>query len=748
MSRAGRQAISLAGKLTLRNLTLRGGFARGGDGAAGGGGGAGLGGAIFNQGALALEAVTVTANLAQGGDGGGPSARPGAVGGRRRWRTVRMVAGAGFAGNGGNGLNGGGGGGGFAGNGGNGLNGGGAGAGFAGNGGNGLNGGGGGGGLSANGGNGGGSGGTGRPAPAGGAAGSSRRRNGNGRQCRRGCISRGRRRWGGRPRADPFGGGGDGRNGWSRRQRRQQWRRRRGRGRRVALILRTEDFLAMVARVATAGRAAAVAEVEAAGMAGASIMWMARRVGTAGPAAGAGGGGLNFNDNFGIAAFGRGGDGGIGGGGGGAGDSSSGNGRGGDGGFGGGGGKGTKVRGGNGGFGGGGGATAGGTGGTGGFGGGVGASSDGSGGGGAGMGGGIFNHGGTLTLNNSTLSANTATGGLGASIGSGLGGAIFNESAALTIANSTLSDNSASAGGGMYNHGSGATLDIGNTLLEAGTSGGTVANTAGTVTSHGYNLSTDGAGGLLTATGDQPNVTDPMLGPLQDNGGPTFTQALLCGSSALDKGKRNTIAALASNADQRGAARPFDDPAVTAATGGDNSDIGAFERRQACGLQLSALSPAKVWIGLKTTDDIGTKFDLLAEVLKNGSVIASSELDNVVPGGGSSFAAAALRTITQALSAPVTFASGDLLQFRLSVRIAVGVSGHRSGIARLWLNDAAANSRFDGTIGGQSADLYLLSGFTLGTSPGPGPKKTIDVFVDRLVNGNPFKPFGTWTKAF
>jgi len=62
----------------------------------------------------------------------------------------------------------------------------------------------------------------------------------------------------------------------------------------------------------------------------------------------------------------------------------------------------------------------------------------------------------------------------------------------------------------------------------------------------GYNLSSDAAGGdnttapggVLNATGDICNA-DPVLGPLQDNGGPTFTQALLTGSPAIDKGYPN-----------------------------------------------------------------------------------------------------------------------------------------------------------------------------------------------------------------
>jgi hypothetical protein len=164
--------------------------------------------------------------------------------------------------------------------------------------------------------------------------------------------------------------------------------------------------------------------------------------------------------------------------------------------------------------------------------------------------------------------------------------------------------------------------------------------------------------------------------------------------------------------------------------------------------RLTALGPAKVWLGLKNSDDVGTKFDLLAAVFKNGSPVGGGQL-NSVPGGSSGFNNAVLRTINLALSGPADDVHpGDTLSISLSVRIAVGVSGHRSGTARLWLNDTAANSSFSATIGGTASDYFLLDSFTLGTSAGAGPKKTIDLFVDRAVGGNPFKPFGTWSKTF
>jgi hypothetical protein len=79
-------------------------------------------------------------------------------------------------------------------------------------------------------------------------------------------------------------------------------------------------------------------------------------------------------------------------------------------------------------------------------------------------------------------------------------------------------------------------LDIGNTVLKTGASAVNLnIGKPATVTSHGYNLSSDDAGGFLTGAGDQIN-TDPLLGPLQDNGGPTFTHELLFGSPAIDTG--------------------------------------------------------------------------------------------------------------------------------------------------------------------------------------------------------------------
>jgi len=131
-------------------------------------------------------------------------------------------------------------------------------------------------------------------------------------------------------------------------------------------------------------------------------------------------------------------------------------------------------------------------------------------------GGGIAVHSGMTMVMNSTVSGNTR--------GSGV-----SNDGTLIVTNSTISGN----GFISLSNASGGTVQMGDTILNVGT-GGTIAN-SGTFISLGYNLASDNGGGVLTGPSDQIN-TNPMLGPLHDNGGPTFTQALLPGSPAIDAG--------------------------------------------------------------------------------------------------------------------------------------------------------------------------------------------------------------------
>src|SRR5262249_53764702 len=136
-------------------------------------------------------------------------------------------------------------------------------------------------------------------------------------------------------------------------------------------------------------------------------------------------------------------------------------------------------------------------------------------------GGGIYGGG---YISNCTISGNMTT--VGHSRGGGVSGA-------GTITKNTISDNLSVNGDGICAQT--GPVQLGDTILG---SGGSIFVLDGTVTSLGYNLSYDNGGGFLTGPGDQIN-TDPLLGPLQNNGGPTFTHALLPGSPAIDAGDPN-----------------------------------------------------------------------------------------------------------------------------------------------------------------------------------------------------------------
>jgi titin len=160
------------------------------------------------------------------------------------------------------------------------------------------------------------------------------------------------------------------------------------------------------------------------------------------------------------------------------------------------------------------------------------------------------------------------------------------------------------------------------------------------------------------------------------------------------------------------------------------------------GPQLTSVGPVKVWVGLKNSDDVGTKFDLLAEAYQDETLVTSGHLDNVA-GGSSGFNNAVLRSIALDPFPAVGFPAGSQLKIKLYVRNACLGPTHNSGTARLWYADAAANSRFAATVGTTTTDYYLLNNFALGTMAGPGPKKSIDVAAGAPCSA--FKTFGAWT---
>ena len=190
----------------------------------------------------------------------------------------------------------------------------------------------------------------------------------------------------------------------------------------------------------------------------------------------------------------------------------------------------------------------------------------------ASLGGGIAGYG-PVTLTNSTISGNSAGQGGGIKMSHSL---IF--PSALTVTNSTIANNSAGSSGGGVDTSSGVTSR--NTLIASNTSADG-PDVKGGFASQGFNLIGNDSGGTISPqTSDQIGTSaapiNPLLGPLQDNGGPTFTHALLQGSPALDQGESSGSAT-----DQRGSARPVDQPGIANAAGGDGADIGAFEAASA-----------------------------------------------------------------------------------------------------------------------------------------------------------------------
>jgi predicted outer membrane repeat protein len=180
-------------------------------------------------------------------------------------------------------------------------------------------------------------------------------------------------------------------------------------------------------------------------------------------------------------------------------------------------------------------------------------------------GGGIYSEG-TLEVSNSTISGNSnnVTGG---------GGGIYNHSGVARMWNTTIAGNRApqtNAGGGIVNDNGPATMW--NTIVANNTTGEGPGNCVGeTVTNGGNNLDSGDTCGFGTAN-DSLSNTDPELGPLKDNGGPTETQAISAGSPANNRGN-NAFAV-----DPEGHPLQFDQrgpgfPRIVA----DTVDIGAFE---------------------------------------------------------------------------------------------------------------------------------------------------------------------------
>jgi IPTL-CTERM motif len=216
----------------------------------------------------------------------------------------------------------------------------------------------------------------------------------------------------------------------------------------------------------------------------------------------------------------------------------------------------------------------------------------------------VTSAGGTLSITNSTFSGNIASVGAISSIhdtfvmtnstisGNATGtvqvGGIYLQDTAVPaeIRNSTLSDNVAPSGQAgailVVNFPpASSALNLTSTIVANSTSfSGTIdiASPGGTTTINATNSLIENVGvGTINGT-NTANLfgADPVLGPLQNNGGPTKTHALLSGSPAIDTGSNP----LALTTDQRG-------PGF-ARTVGFATDRGAYEVQAPAAVAVAA----------------------------------------------------------------------------------------------------------------------------------------------------------------
>jgi CSLREA domain-containing protein len=230
----------------------------------------------------------------------------------------------------------------------------------------------------------------------------------------------------------------------------------------------------------------------------------------------------------------------------------------------------------------------------------------------------------TATINNSTISRNISSSSL--STGGVYNAAIFGGVATLTINNSTISGNISNDSlgtGGIHN---GGTAKLTNTIVAGNLRSGSAPNdfSGGADPSSSFNLfGTGGSGGLTNGTNNnQVGVSNPGLGALANNGGPTQTHALLPGSPAINAGNNTSATAAGLTSDQRGTGFPR--------ISNSTVDIGAFESR---GFTMVASG------GTPQSTNVNTAFSLPLLATVNsafGEPVGGGTITFTAPGSGAS----------------------------------------------------------------------------------------------------------------
>jgi hypothetical protein len=258
----------------------------------------------------------------------------------------------------------------------------------------------------------------------------------------------------------------------------------------------------------------------------------------------------------------------------------------------------------------------------------------------AGISGGGVDADGSVQIESSTFSVNCSFG-EGANV-------YATDDSQISIVASTIAEPFDEDCGGLLETATRGRIEVSGSIIAAGRS----TACRGSVNSGGDNLFSDASCGFGN---DDLSGIDPLLGPLQDNGGTTETHALLPGSPAIDAGGDDC-----GDADQRGVSRPQDGDGNGKAV----CDIGAFEVSSSSVDLTPPSAPEAAFSHAPEYDADGTANDWYSAPL---TVTYAGSVDPVNPDGsaGSGVAAySAAQTFTrsgiQRYSGTATDAAGNV----------------------------------------------------------------------------------------
>jgi CSLREA domain-containing protein len=212
---------------------------------------------------------------------------------------------------------------------------------------------------------------------------------------------------------------------------------------------------------------------------------------------------------------------------------------------------------------------------------------------------------GVVTIESSTIADNLTTP-VGTDALSSIqdGGGLETSGGTMTLRSDTIAFNGPSSGSdtaaNLDSNGAGGTWTIKNTIV-SNPQGGTSTNCDVAMTSAGFNIDSGSSCALSLAT-DQLS-TNPMVGSLRQNGGPTVTKLLPPNSPAIDKG--SSAGMTDATHDQRGFTRTVDSPTIPNASGGDGTDIGSVEARPPAAPTVTGVTPASPATTITTPKVLG-----------------------------------------------------------------------------------------------------------------------------------------------